>query len=1179
MVAMSVQNWFSPPDCTSKTRDHRSRKDIAYYCLSGQPFRTCVRRYLLPITLLFLLATNQSVAAEATDEPTEDDLVIVELLLGQISLSDSLFAYNLGNELFLPLEELAYLLDFHLTVDADNGSAKGWFIEPERTFDLNLARGTVTLAGIQQQLPESHRILRRNGDLYVPHQQLETWFPIQLKLNFADMRLMLLSREPLPLEKKLQREKQRTMTTSGTVDATVLRYRADSYHWTSYPLLDATLSSTLDVQKNQNTMAAALSARGDLLKHAAYLSYNYDNQLKDTHIRFNLSRYAPTPDQRLFDHLFSYRLGDLYTQGDPLISNGGDGTGIAFTSSATEQRGQHSSTVIEGDAPAGWEAELYYNGSLLSFQTTSNDGIYRFENIDLNYGNNNFEVRLYGPQGQTRIERRSSYIGTNQLPPGGMNYSFYALDEKNNRLFGNPFQVSNSQSQRDIHAEWNVGLTNHWSTGLSWNQLLRGENNELKSRNYLSWSNDISLENAFLQTLYSEDIEGGRAALLSFRTRLGQQNIELKHRYFSDFSSEQNRLDNPLKSDTELRLNGNFKLGKSISYSLTASQQAYEASTDRFTLESRLSSQIAGTNVTNNLAASKSSGNSDISLPGSLNVSRYSREGGVSATLSYNLSNNNFINSVSTNIRHNLDQKRHNLVQLTYAPDSENSWSINNNFTWKLDQANLSLRAQVDQNESWLLAASMNFSAGYDSYTASPWISSRPMGHSGSLNARIFWDRDNNGTFSEGDEPLYGVSMLGHGPDRDTRSDEDGHLLLRALPSFRAIGLSINEDTLEDPYWQLRKEPDALYLHSGAQTEMEFPIVAVTEVEGHLFGASSDGRYPIKATRLLLVDSSGKVIATTKTEFDGLFLFEGVKPGTYQLLADGEYLQRKGLPAPPAKEIEVSIDGGILNTGSTVLYKRAVSQRMQTPPVSATTPYPHSIDPAADWQSVKPRYISPSQFKKLPGDLYAVQLLADADPLKIQQFTRQYNLTNTQFIQTRQNNQSRFALLSGLYANSQRAQQALDALPAAIHQHQPQILSVQALQQTQGNIRQLTDQYPARFPQRYQILASDFGERIQRTQKWLEGKPDTGYSLQLLASARPSELEFFIEDHHLQGQGLIIQSTRNGSPWYQLLYGYQPDRQGIDMLRNSLPDRLLALEPETVPLTALQPVTLADHSE
>ncbi|NRD89988.1 hypothetical protein C8024_11760 [Sphingopyxis sp. BSNA05] len=67
--------------------------------------------------------------------------------------------------------------------------------------------------------------------------------------------------------------------------------------------------------------------------------------------------------------------------------------------------------------PSGWDAELYRNGQLLAFAENRVDGRYEFIDVPLLYGQNRFEVVLYGPQGQIRRDVQVIPVGIDSIPP------------------------------------------------------------------------------------------------------------------------------------------------------------------------------------------------------------------------------------------------------------------------------------------------------------------------------------------------------------------------------------------------------------------------------------------------------------------------------------------------------------------------------------------------------------------------------------------------------------------------------------------------------------------------------------------------------------------------------------------------------------------------------------------
>ena len=64
----------------------------------------------------------------------------------------------------------------------------------------------------------------------------------------------------------------------------------------------------------------------------------------------------------------------------------------------------------------------------------------------------------------------------------------------------------------------------------------------------------------------------------------------------------------------------------------------------------------------------------------------------------------------------------------------------------------------------------------------------------------------------------------------------------------------------------------------GVAVTVELPLVSAGEVEGTLV---QQGGGALAGVGLELLDSEGRVVRETQTEFDGFFLFEGVPYGSY----------------------------------------------------------------------------------------------------------------------------------------------------------------------------------------------------------------------------------------------------------------------------------------------------------
>ena len=82
----------------------------------------------------------------------------------------------------------------------------------------------------------------------------------------------------------------------------------------------------------------------------------------------------------------------------------------------------------------------------------------------------------------------------------------------------------------------------------------------------------------------------------------------------------------------------------------------------------------------------------------------------------------------------------------------------------------------------------------------------------------------------------------------------------------------------------------ALQVHGGYGYVADFPVVTLSAVEGTAYYADGDpaatGR-EVSGLVLWVIDAAGKPVAHARTEADGYFLFEQLKPGDYRIALDG----------------------------------------------------------------------------------------------------------------------------------------------------------------------------------------------------------------------------------------------------------------------------------------------------
>ena len=137
----------------------------------------------------------------------DEDLLILELRFKQFTLKDALIGYLHDGGLLLPLDEFVRALEFPITVEPGSGRANGWFLDENRLFSLDLARHEVIIEGkrasFNPQLAEAH-----TEDIFIDARLLTRWFPVDISFDLANLLVIVTSREPLPIEQRLAREKR-----------------------------------------------------------------------------------------------------------------------------------------------------------------------------------------------------------------------------------------------------------------------------------------------------------------------------------------------------------------------------------------------------------------------------------------------------------------------------------------------------------------------------------------------------------------------------------------------------------------------------------------------------------------------------------------------------------------------------------------------------------------------------------------------------------------------------------------------------------------------------------------------------------------------------------------------------------------------------------------------------------
>jgi hypothetical protein len=153
------------------------------------------------------------------------------------------------------------------------------------------------------------------------------------------------------------------------------------------------------------------------------------------------------------------------------------------------------------------------------------------------------------------------------------------------------------------------------------------------------------------------------------------------------------------------------------------------------------------------------------------------------------------------------------------------------------------------------------------------------MANSGGLSARAFLDNNFNQQLDDGEEIIDQARFT---VNKVRNSTEDGLAFVTGLPVNRPSSVTI-DSAGDDPLWIPAIEGYRFLPRPGVVTTIDFPIVTTSEIDGTVYLVNRDGQEKTLArVEVQLVDAaSGETVKTFRSEFDGFYLLEKVRPGKY----------------------------------------------------------------------------------------------------------------------------------------------------------------------------------------------------------------------------------------------------------------------------------------------------------
>ncbi|MGB3739117.1 MAG: SdrD B-like domain-containing protein [Pontixanthobacter sp.] len=857
-----------------------------------------------------------SLSAEAPTLDYQDELIL-EIQVKGVDASDTILAYGTRQGVYLPLGTLARILDLAIVVGEDGQYATGWFLDPDRTLTIDLNRKTLAVAGAERPLAPAAAVAF-DGEMYLNADRMADFLPLTVDTDLRAQTVTLETSETFPFEARMKREadRARLANRAGGGPEKIFTRVDTPFLLASIPVGDVDVRAISDSTFGERA-EVDLQFAGDLgfLTAETFLSADTRNGLTTSLIKLG----RQDPDGELLGPLSAteFAFGDVATTSMPIGLRSVTGRGFAATNTPPEAVSVFERIDLRGILPDGFEVELYRNDILVGSTREAVGGRYEFLQVPVDFGLNVFRIVFFGPQGQRSEEVRRISVGDGRLTPGKLVYRFGVVEKDQNLLgvqppfFIRPRDFGNFRASGELAYGVSSDIT----------AVVSGAFFETEARNRWLATGGIrtGLGGFALKADIAAGDDGAFAVSGGIGGRIGASAVTLSHvEYSGDFVDETRGLGSTgsggagLIRSTEIDFNTTLELGNPIGglvIPITARGRHTQSDRGLTTIDAtvRASTRIAGLLASNTFDYTRTSfaglesrsrlfGNFDLATLG-----RSRTRGRLS--LGYQILPDPDIVSAAVEVDHAIDEDTAVRASLGYLFETQ-SPQIGLSAVRAFDKFSLALDSSYafERNEH-SIGLRLGFSFGRDPQRGGFFIARPGLANGGIASVRAFRDMDGDGLFGPTDTALPGVSIVA--ANRAVPTDADGLARLGNLSPGRGASLQVDGSTLPDIDLAPASEGIEIVPRPGRVHVADFPIVALSEVEGTLNFAQGNSQKGVSGVRLILRDAAGKDVHFSKTEIDGYYFFERVRPGTYTVALDAG--QAKRLNLCPVRDYTVTV--------------------------------------------------------------------------------------------------------------------------------------------------------------------------------------------------------------------------------------------------------------------------------
>ena len=816
--------------------------------------------------------------APAAWRPDPDEQFILDVNIRSLRLGDTVRAYNTPEGTCVVLGDFLTALDVPMRIDLGSKKASGWaFRESNR---ISIDYGTLRVGyGAKKTEAIAPGTIRETPEGWcVQTTALTRWFGIAVKPMTSGSVLVLESQTKLPVEMAMERQQRAARIHKASFDLKGLPQVRVPYRMWRTPALDFVVSGGVTyraidgvrVDRQSSVYAAGEIAR---LSYDAQVTTNAKGKPNLLRVR----AFRSDPDGQLFGPLKATHVGvgDVEGFDSRLTGSVTAGRGAVLTNRPLTARTAFDRTHVEGDLPAGWEAELYRNGELLGFAKGGPSQRYVFDDVQLLYGENRIRVVLYGPQGQVKERDEVLNVGQDNVPKGKTWYWIGANQPGRDlvSLEAPPDAINLPKAQAAVSLEH--GLDSRTTVGVLARTMLQDD----QRLTFIEGTIRRSIADAAVEVSASRESSGGTAAHAQILGKIQGVYVNVDALIANDFHLRGAGAET--LREGRLALDAPVRIGKTtIPVHGDAHYVDRADGTRMLEAAARLSANIDRFNLGAETRFHRDYVPSGPDPPGELSLGFIGSGhiGGIRirGQADFDISPSARFRSAELSAYWSASERSDWEGVLAYDQRDHRARAGITHIL-RLDSFALSVTGEAASDGSVAAGFNLNFSLdprhGFS-------LSRRPLAEGGMVHATVFRDINDNGVHDQ-DEPVEKGALITTGTRQaERKTDRNGSVTVGGLTPYLPVTVGIDATSLDDPMLTPKTALQVVVPRPGVPAEVQIALVGGGDVEGALM---KSGELGFEGVDLELVDSGGKVIATTRTDFDGFFMFDRVAYGRYTL--------------------------------------------------------------------------------------------------------------------------------------------------------------------------------------------------------------------------------------------------------------------------------------------------------